>query len=162
MEAREIMACPVVTVRRDTPLVDAARLLLDNQFGCLPVIEESGELCGILTNSDFAAKERGVPFSTLLLPQVFNDWLPPDGVEEVYRAARATAVESVMTQDPITVAEEAPVGEVIRRMLYRRIHHIPVVRDGVPVGIISRHDLLRMMVDAVGGADGQAAARPAE
>lgn len=150
MEAQEIMARPVVTVRRDTPLADAARLLLDNQFGCLPVVEDSGQLCGILTNSDFAAKERGVPFSTLLLPQVFNDWLPPAGVEQVYKAARATAVGEVMTENPVTVAEDAPVTEVIRRMLYRRVHHIPVVRDGMPVGIISRHDLLRMMVDAAG------------
>ena len=146
MKAREIMVQPVVTVRRGTSLEEAARLLLDHRFGCLPVVDEAGRLSGIVTESDFAAKDGGVPFSTLLLPQVFNQWMPPQGVERIYEAARTTAVEEIMSAEPATAAEETPVEDVIRLMLRDDINHVPVIRDGTPVGMITRHDLLRMMV----------------
>ena len=141
MQAREIMVQPVVTVRRGTNLEEAARLLLDHRFGCLPVVDETGRLSGIVTESDFAAKERGVPFSTLLLPQVLNQWMPPRGVERIYEAARTTAVDEIMSTEPATAAEETPVEDVIRLMLRDDINHVPVIRDGTPVGIITRHDL---------------------
>jgi CBS domain-containing protein len=146
MKAREIMVQPVVTVHRDTSLAEAARVLLDHRFGCLPVVDESGQLCGILTESDFAAKQGGVPFSTLFLPQVFHEWIPPEGIERIYQAARTTRADEIMTENPAAVSEETLVEEVIKLMLRRDINHVPVIRDGIPIGIISRHDLLRMMV----------------
>ena len=120
--------------------------MLDHRFGCLPVVDDAGRLCGVVTESDFAAKKRGVPFSTLFLPQLFNDWMPPEGIERVYQAARTTRTDDIMSTDLATVSEDASVEEVIEQMLYRDINHVPVVRDGIPVGIVSRHDLLRMMV----------------
>jgi CBS domain-containing protein len=38
------------------------------------------------------------------------------------------------------------VNEVAAKMLRYDIEHIPIVRDAVPVGIVTRHDLLRMIV----------------
>ena len=146
MKVREIMVQSVKTVRRDTSLAEAARLLLDHRYGCLPVVDDAGRLCGIVTESNFAARERGVPFSTLFLPQVFNEWMPPEGIERLYQAARTTRADDIMSTDPATVSEETSVEEVIEQMRYRDINHVPVIRDGIPVGIISRHDLLQMMV----------------
>ena len=137
---------PLKTVRRDTSLAEAARLLLDHRYGCLPVVGDAGRLCGIVTESNFAARERGVPFSTLFLPQVFNEWMPPEGIERLYQAARTTRADDIMSTDPATVSEETSVEEVIEQMRYRDINHVPVIRDGIPVGIISRHELLQMMV----------------
>ncbi|WP_406694607.1 CBS domain-containing protein [Singulisphaera sp. Ch08] len=152
MKALEIMVQPVVTIRRDTSLEEAARIMLNNRFGCLPVVDDSGRLCGIVTESDFAAKERGIPFSTLFLPQVLNEWIPLQGIERIYQAARTTPVSTIMGTDPASVSEETSVEEVVKQMLYRDINHVPVIRDGIPVGIISRHDLLRIMIaDAESG-----------
>lgn len=137
---------PLKTVRRDTSLAEAAHLLLDHRYGCLPVVGDAGRLCGIVTESNFAARERGVPFSTLFLPQVFNEWMPPEGIERLYQAARTTRADDIMSTDPATVSEETSVEEVIEQMRYRDINHVPVIRDGIPVGIISRHELLQMMV----------------
>ncbi len=149
MTAREIMVQPVLTVRSDACLADVAALMLDHRFGCVPVVDDAGRLCGVVTESDFSAKERGVPFSTLRLPQVFHQWLPPRGIERIYEAARTTLAGEVMSTDLVVATEQTPVDEVVRHMLYRDINHIPVLRDSVPVGIISRHDLLRMMVPDV-------------
>ncbi len=51
LTAREIMTCPVISTRRDCPLEEAARILLEKKFGAMPVVEE-GELVGIITESD--------------------------------------------------------------------------------------------------------------
>ena len=49
----ELMHRDVLTVPADTPVAEAARILLANSFGCLPVVDETGVLLGILTESDF-------------------------------------------------------------------------------------------------------------
>lgn len=49
----EIMRSPVISVRPDTPLLQAARLLREHRFGCLPVTELDGTLVGIVTDFDF-------------------------------------------------------------------------------------------------------------
>lgn len=51
--AGDIMVREVVAVRPGTSLVQAARIMLANKFGCLPVTEEDGRIVGIITESDF-------------------------------------------------------------------------------------------------------------
>lgn len=51
--ASEIMVREPVTVRPSTPLVRAARAMLEKKFGCLPVCDEDGVLVGIITEADF-------------------------------------------------------------------------------------------------------------
>ncbi len=45
------------------------------------------------------------------------------------------------------VTEDNSIEEVIELLLYRELNRIPVVRDDVPVGIIARYDLLKLIVD---------------
>jgi acetoin utilization protein AcuB len=52
MAVKEVMTRQVVTVRRQTPVVEAARLLLEKKFGCLPVVDDDHSLVGIITVSD--------------------------------------------------------------------------------------------------------------
>ncbi len=49
----EIMTRDVVSVRPDTPLLEAAKLLREHRFGCLPVTEADGSLVGVVTDYDF-------------------------------------------------------------------------------------------------------------
>jgi CBS domain-containing protein len=145
MKVRDIMTQPVVTVPEDTSLEQVARTMLERRIGCVLVVDETGELSGILTESDFAARSRGFPFSTFRWPQVFGQWLPREGLEQIYAAARTMTAREVMTTDVVTVTEDDGVEVVVKRMVDRDLHRIPVVRDGVPVGIVSRHNLLRLM-----------------
>lgn len=147
MKIKELMSQPVVTIQATVSLADAAKQMLDKGFGCLPVVSETGELVGLVTESSFAAKSVGVPFSTFRAPQVLGQWLSPDGLEKIYESARATPVADVMVRSVVTITENEPVASAVELMLKHDINRIPVVRDGVPVGIIARHDLLRMMID---------------
>jgi len=148
MRAGELMSQPVVTVGPETSLAEVARTMVDYRIGGVPVVDPQGKLRGIVTETDFAAKERGMPFSILLLSQAFSQPMPEEAIERVHREARTTAAKEIMITEVITATEDTPVDDVARLMLRYDIDHIPVVRDGALVGIISRHDFLRMVVGA--------------
>lgn len=53
LQVRDLMTTRVETVSPDTDLRQAAQLLVDHKYGCLPVVEQGRRLVGILTESDF-------------------------------------------------------------------------------------------------------------
>lgn len=146
MNARDIMTHPVQTVREDCTLEIAARTMLEHNIGCLLVTDTKGELAGIVTESDFAAKEKAVPFTVYRFPQVFGEWLPKDGVEKIYAAARSRCVGEFMSREVECLDVDDNLETVIGKMQRTGFHRLPVVAGRVPVGIIARHDLLRLMV----------------
>jgi len=146
MLVRQIMLTPVITVDEDCSLEEAAKMMLDRNVGGLPVVDDRGELCGIVTESDFVAREKGIPFSLYRFPQMFGEWMPHEHVERIYEAARRRAVREIMTRDVITVTEVDTIETVLEKMLKCGLHRLPVVRDRKPVGIVTRHDLLRLML----------------
>jgi CBS domain-containing protein len=145
MQARELMTQPVVTVRTDTSLVEVAKTMVECRVGCVPVVDESSQLHGIITQTDFAANERGVPFSMEAVLQKFSRPLTGKETEKVRQDARKTKAKEIMITEVITATEETPVEEMARAMLRYDIDHIPVVRDGMPIGLVARHDFLRMI-----------------
>lgn len=153
MQIKEFMSQPVTVVHEDTTLEEIARTLLDQNIGCVPVVNARGKISGIITESDFAAKEKGIPFSTFRAPQLFGQWLDKGAVERIYERARTMTAEEIMIHPAITVTEDQSVEAALELLLKHDVNRLPVVRDGVPVGIISRHDLLRLMVRKVAGED---------
>ena len=146
MFVREVMFTPVVTVDEDCSLEDAAKIMLDRNVGGLPVVDDRGNLSGIVTESDFVAKEKGVPFSIYRFPQMFGEWMPHEHVERMYETARHRTVRDIMSRNVTTVTEVDTLETVLERMLKGGLHRLPVVRNRKPVGIITRHDLLRLML----------------
>ena len=146
MQARELMTQPVVTVRTDTSLAEVAKTMVECRVGCVPVVDESSQLRGIITQTDFAANEKGVPFSMEAVLQMFSQPVSGKETEKVCQDARKTKAREVMITEVITASEETPVEEIARAMLRYDIDHIPVVRDGMPIGLVARHDFLRMIV----------------
>ena len=146
MFVRQIMLVPVITVDEDCSLEEAAKIMLDRNIGGLPVIDDQGNLCGIVTESDFVAKEKGIPFSIYRFPQMFGEWMPHEHVERIYESARRRVVREIMSRDVISVTEVDTIETVLEKMLKGGIHRLPIVRDRKPVGIVTRHELLRVML----------------
>lgn len=146
MNVKEMMTQPAFVIAETATLEEVARFMLEHRIGCVPVVNNKGKLSGIITESSFAAQKKSIPFSTFRAPQVLGQWLSSDGVERIYEAARQMTAREIMRQPVITVTEQQSMDEVVALMLRHDINRIPVVRDGVPVGMIARHDLLRMLV----------------
>ncbi len=151
MFVRQIMFTPVITVDEDCSLEEAAKIMLDRNVGGLPVVDDRGDLTGIVTESDFVAKGKGVPFTIYRFPQIFGEWMPREHVERLYQEARRRKVHEVMSRKVITVTEVDTVETVLEKMLKCGLHRLPVVRDRKPVGIVTRRDLLRLMLEHLPG-----------
>jgi CBS domain-containing protein len=145
MNIAELMSQPVIFVREDSTLEKTARTMLDRDIGCVPVVNDEGILTGIVTESDFAAKEKYIPFSRFSAPKVLGHWLPLDGIEGIYEAARNHQVREIMTSPVMSLEEDDSVEEAVELMLEKNTNQIPVVRNGKPVGMIARRDLLRLL-----------------
>jgi CBS domain-containing protein len=146
VKASDIMTQPVITVRETCSLEDCARLMINHKIGCLPVTNAEGKLVGILTESDFAAKNKGIPFSLYRFPQVLGEWMPKTGVEKLYAAARSRYAADFMSRPVATVKAADSLETVLATMQRTGFHRVPVVDGEAPVGIIARHDLLRLML----------------
>jgi CBS domain-containing protein len=146
MLVKEIMTQPVIVVREEAALEEIAKTMLEHRIACVPVVNEGGAIVGVVTESDFTAKEKRVPFTRYLLPQLFGQYLSDGEVDPIYQAARSITAQEIMSTKVITVTEDDLVRVVLEQMLHHHVNHIPVVRDRVPVGIIARHDLLKMML----------------
>jgi CBS domain-containing protein len=147
MKVKGIMTQPVVTVSEDSTLAEIAEIMLENRIGCVPVVNANSKLVGIVSDSTFTARQKWVPFTRLSLPQLFGDYLGQGEVDSIYDAARNMTAGQIMSPDVITVTEEALVRDVLEKMLKHGVNHILVVRDEIPVGIVARHDLLKMMLE---------------
>ncbi len=147
MKVSQVMRTPVVVVHEDTSLEEAARVMLEHDLRGIPVVDEQGKICGFLSVSDFMAKDKSFVFARFSAPQLFGQWLPVDGIEKLYEEARTKTVGEIMSRSVVKVTEDDTIEEVIELLLYRELNRIPVVRDDVPVGIIARYDLLKLIVE---------------
>jgi len=148
MRASEFMSHPPITIDENATAEQAAQLMIAKKIDCLPVIDASGALRGIVTPSDYTTKEVGIPFSIIRAPQVLGRWLPPGGIEAIYRSARETPVHAIMTRTPVTCGQTDSLDKVASLLVDRKVHHVIVVHDHRPVGVVARHDLLRAMTRA--------------
>ncbi len=121
-QVKDTMRTPVISTRPDASIEEAIRLLLDNELSGLPVIDADGKLCGIISEYQ-------------LLEVVYD----PD--------LKSAPVKEFMTKDVLTVDETALLATVANLFIMHRIRRVPVIREGRVVGIVSRRDLLRYIVE---------------
>lgn len=143
---KEIMTSPMVSVALDTPSGEVARIMRERDVGAVAVVDKDGRLCGLITESDFTGIGRCVPFSMDLAPVVFGARAATLGeLERIYQMAQKLRARDFMTERVQTAREDDQVGQVVHRMLRGNLKHLPVVRDGRPVGMVARHDLLKLL-----------------
>ena len=145
MKVSEIMSSPVMTVNTDCTLEEAAVFMLEHNIGCLPVLDAEGKIAGMLTESDFAAKEHAIPFSRVYAPKLFGEWMSKEGIEKAYEEARNYTVDQIMSTPVVTIGPDDSVADAVRVMLDKRVHRVVIAEDKVPLGVISRRDLLKLI-----------------
>lgn len=146
VNARDFMNSPVITIGQDGTVGEAAELMLNNRISCLPVVDENGLLVGIITHSDFELHHKFMPLADTNLYTLLGSSATPETVEEIAKKVRGRRVKEVMSHPVETVKEDASIAHVEDLMVRKKVHRLPVMRGKELVGIISRHDLLRMML----------------
>ncbi len=147
--AGEVMSTPVVAVRDTDSLEQAARIMIERNIGCLPVIDSQDEFVGMVTERSFQAGLAGIrPASSLPFHERVLQELYISGSDDLSAAvrgfdrARVGLVAHAMVKDEPTVTETTQLWKVAEVMLDAGISHIAVLRGRKAVGIVARHDLL--------------------
>ena len=147
LKARDIMTKNVITVTPDTEITQAAKLLLENHFNGLPVVDESGKLIGIICQDDLIIQQKRLPLPSLF---TFFDGLIPltsyRSLEKEVEKIVAATVSQAMTTDPITIDPDASLEDIATLMVNNNIHTLPVMDRDRLVGVIGKEDVLRTLM----------------
>ncbi len=150
MQAKDIMTSPAITITTDSTVEEAATLMLDRGTSCLPVLDDRGRLAGILTHTDFGFHHKFMPMADHLYT-LMGSFVTPETLEQVARDVSRKKVREVMSHPVITIQEDAPVAAVADLMLHRSVSRLPVMRGKEMVGIITRHDFVKLMTAGQAG-----------
>lgn len=154
MRVHEVMTRDVVTVGRDTPIREAARLMVAHGISGLPVVDDRGSLIGILSEGDLILRQRARERAPWWR-SFFDDG---ERLAREYQKAVGTTAGEVMTRSVVCVSPDLPIDAAASILDAQKIRRLPVVTDGRLVGIVSRGDLVRAL--ATGEPPGEAAALP--
>ena len=144
MRAMDIMNTPVITILSNATVAEVADLMLEHQISCLPVLDGQGQLQGILTHTDFVLRHKFLQVVHDLYT-LLGSWTKLNTLEKVALDVRSKLVKDVMRNHVFTVQEDTPVAQVVELMVNQRVNRLPIMRGKQLVGIITRHDLLKLM-----------------
>jgi len=125
----DLMALEPIVVRADATLTEAATLMDRHHIHGLPVVDASGSLVGVLSQTDLA-RARGTEY-------LWANW-------------PGLAVRHLMTSPAITVHRSTPIALAARKMERHRIHRLVVVDDldeTIPIGLLSMTDLIHAIAE---------------
>lgn len=135
MQVHECMIVNPITVSPKATSAEAVRLLRAMKLSALPVVDEAGTLVGIVTKGDL------LKVSPVARP----------GIDAISSLWSTMQIAAAMTRQVITVTENCPLEDVVRILVNNKIGSLPVMRGDQVVGMVSRIELLRTMLDELGG-----------
>ena len=120
----DLMTREVLTVEPSDTIGEAAEKMIDHSVGAV-VVSDFGSIIGILTERDIL---RAVAHRTHSAEARVRQW---------------------MTPNPVTIEPETPIEDAAQVMFDNNFRHLPVVKDGRPLGIVSLRLLSRWAFDSV-------------
>lgn len=148
MKVREIMSSPVSTIAPTTEVRAIARLLVDNGISSVPVVDDQGQVVGMVTESDLIVRNANLHFPRFLQildARVFLEG--PRHFEEELRRMLGVTAEDVMSAPVISVSPDDDIERAATLMWEKRIHALPVLQGGRLVGIVSEADIVRLIAN---------------
>jgi CBS domain-containing protein len=143
----DVMTANPVVVTPQTPLKEAIEILAEQKIAGLPVVDDTGKLVGVISETDLMWQETGVetPPYIMFLDSVIYLQNPARHEKEIHKALGQT-VADVMSDRVITIEPHKSVKEAARIMHDKKIRRLPVIDDRKQiVGIITQGDVIRMM-----------------
>ena len=149
LKAKDIMTREVITASPEMKVAEVVKILLERRINGLPVVDEEGELVGIICQSDLIVQQKKIP-----LPSIFtllDSFIPISSRKnidsEIEKIAAATVAQA-MTRDTVTADPETSVEEIATLMVEKSYHTLPVVQGGKLVGIVGKEDVLRTLISS--------------
>ncbi len=153
MIVKEIMTKEVITLSPNDSLVKAAKVLVENNIGAAPVVDEDEKVVGIIAESDLVNvmqyKDDLGSSLLMLVPGYGERWSFQKSFEDTEKWLKHVEegkVKEEMSENPYTLKPEDPVSKVSELFVVKNVNQAPVViEDDQLVGIVSRADLVKAM-----------------
>ncbi len=138
MTRKVISISPAVGVRH------AVAVMLQNNVSGLPVVDDQERVCGMLTEGDLLLRrEIRLNQRPFRAPEIVSE-----AELERYISSNGWAVADVMSPDVIVARPDSEIADIAESLQAHRIKRLPIVENGKLVGIVSRGDILGLVLDA--------------
>jgi len=135
MRIRDMMTKNPITVDSETLVIDARKIMKENNIRRLPVVDK-GKLLGIITKHDLLEASPS-PATSL-------------SVHELNYLLSKMKVKEIMKKNPVTLTPDTPFEEALKIGQDKRIGSFPVVENGKLVGIATESDIVRFLTRSLG------------
>lgn len=144
----DVMSRDPISVRQETPLQEAIKIMAERRISGLPVVDQAGKLVGVISETDLMWRETGVtpPAYIMILDSVIYLENPARYDRDLHKALGQTVGE-VMTKDSLITSDpDQPLQKAAQLMHEKNIRRLPVIDDaGQVIGIVTRGDIIRAM-----------------
>ncbi len=140
---RDIMTANVVAIGPEIPLAEAARVLMQHAIEAVPVVSGGGEVVGLLSNRELL--RHLVP---AYIQRVTTGEIPAGrrSGSDTPADPGATPVREAMARNVLCVSEDQSVADVAHLLATKDVARVPVVKDGVLRGFLTRSDIVRKVI----------------
>lgn len=146
LKVKDIMTKEVVTVTKETTVMELAGIFAKKHISSLPVVDQDGGLIGIVTETDLVEQDRNLHIPTVI--SIF-DWViyleSDKKFEKELKKMTGRTVADIYSADVVAVAPDSSIADVADLLSSLKINALPVVEGNKLAGIISRIDLIRSM-----------------
>lgn len=143
MNAADVMVSEVITVRADASVSEIAEILLTNKISGVPVVDDAGDLIGIVSEGDLIHR---VEVGTERRRSWWLDLLAGKQIlAHEFIKAHACKAADLMTHPVITVNPDTPLSDLACLLDKHGIKRVPVTKQGKLVGIVSRANLVQAL-----------------
>jgi CBS domain-containing protein len=147
LTAGDVMTREVLTVKRETTIRDLAELFARHRISSAPVVDDSGAMIGIVTETDLVEQDKSLHIPTVISLFDWVIYLESDKkFEKELKKMTGQTVGDIYTKDVVQVSPSTPVSDVANLISSRKVNSIPVVDGNRLVGMVARIDLIRTMI----------------
>ncbi len=149
MPVKKIMTKEVVSFETQMSLDDVFAILYRNRISGGPVVDENGDIIGVITDADLIRAMSPNLFKVMTLQSHAED---RELMREIQKRLKRTLVKDVMTPTVEKIHENESIVKVAAMMASKNLKHMPVVKKDTQqvVGWISRRDVIRSMFSRLG------------
>jgi CBS-domain-containing membrane protein len=145
--AGEIMTREVVSVKKDTSIRDLAEIFTSRRISSAPVVDDKGNLIGIVTETDLVEQDKSLHIPTVV--SIF-DWViyleSGKKFEKELKKMTGQTVGDIFSEEVATVTPATPISDVADLMSSDKVHAVLVVEGKKVAGIVARIDMIRSMI----------------
>jgi CBS domain-containing protein len=143
LTAKDIMTKKVITVKPDTSIKELSAILVKNKISGAPVVDDSGALYGMVTENDLISQNTRLHIPTVVSFLDAAIYLESSKkFEQEVNRMTATKVGEICSRNALTITEDATIADIATIMAEKKVHLLPVVRNGAIVGIVGKRDVV--------------------